>query len=190
MELLEIRDRVRPMMKDRRYLHTLGTEETAYDLAIIHGCDLFKARLTALLHDCAKNLPGEKMLQECIRYGISITKTEQQRTELLHAKLGVVYAREKFGIEDEEILNAIRYHTTGRPGMTLLEKIIFTADFIEPYRKPLPNLNEIRWAAYNDLDLAVTLIAKSTLDYLERKGAITDSLTRETYDYYKSLSRS
>lgn len=189
MELLEIRNRVKPMMKDKRFLHTLGTEEVCWDLALIHGCDTEKARLTAILHDCAKNIGPEKILSECKRFGLPITEIEKQHVqELLHGKLGAAYAKEKFGVECEDILNAITYHTTGRPDMTLLEKIIFTADFIEPTRKSLPDMEEIRWTAYMNLDLAITKISKCTLSYLERKNTVCDDLTRQTYEYYSAIT--
>lgn len=190
MELQQLRDRVKPLMKDSRYQHTLGCEAVAYDLALIHGYDTEKASIAGILHDCAKDRSDEELLWECERRKLPVTKIESQRTLLLHAKLGAAYAREEFGIRDEEILNAIIYHTTGRPGMSLLEKIIFIADYIEPNRRPLPNIDLIRRTAYENLDQAITMISKSTLDYLESTGAAIDTLTRDTYDYYKKLTQS
>jgi nicotinate-nucleotide adenylyltransferase len=190
MELQQLRDNVKPLMKDSRYQHTLGTEAVAYDLALIHGYDTIKASIAGILHDCAKDLSDEELLHECVRLKLPVTEIEKQRALLLHAKVGAAYAGEKFGIRDEEILNAIAYHTTGKPGMTLLEKIIFTADYIEPNRKPLPNIDVIRQTAYNNLDQAITMISKSTLDYLESTGAAIDTLTRDTYEYYKQLTQS
>ena len=105
---------------------------------------------------------------------------------LLHAKVGAVYAKDKYGVEDEDILNAITYHTTGRPAMSLLEKIVFIADYIEPYRDPLLNLDEIRKIAYENLDQAIVMISENTLDYLKDIGVAIDTMTNETYEYYKS----
>lgn len=190
MELQLLRDGVKPLMKESRYQHTLGCEAVAYDLALIHGYDTEKASIAGILHDCAKDLSDEELLGECKRLNIPITDIERQRALLLHAKVGAAYARDKFGIREEEILNAIIYHTTGRPGMSLLEKIIFVADYIEPNRRPLPNIDLIRRTAYENLDQAITLISKSTLDYLESTGAAIDTLTIETYHYYMRLTHS
>ncbi len=186
MELQQLRDSVKPLMNASRYRHSLGVEEVAYDLALIHGSDTEKASIAGILHDCAKPLSDDELRKECVRLKLPVTEIEEQRALLLHAKVGAVYARDRFGIQDQDILNAIKYHTTGRPNMSLLEKIIFIADYIEPYRKPLPGIDRIRWTAYEDLDQAVTLIAKSTLDYLENTGVVIDSLTKDTYEYYKN----
>ena len=109
---------------------------------------------------------------------------------LLHGKAGACLARDKFGVEDEELLDAIRYHTTGRPEMTLLEKIVFVADYIEPNRKKADNLTELRRLAFEDLDETVLQILEQTLDYLEKTGKEIDRHTIMTRDYYKKLLRS
>lgn len=187
MNLESMRNKVKEMTKDSRYLHILGVEEVAHDLAVIYGCDTEKVSAAAILHDVAKNLPVDVQIAECEKYGVSLTEFQKQRSVLIHAKLGVAYATELFHITDQEILDGISYHTTGRPSMTLLEKIVFVADFIEPSRIPLPKMDEIRWAAYNDIDLAITMIIRNTLEYLEERGFAIDTLTKETYDYYKAL---
>lgn len=187
MELQLLRDSIRPWMGEYRYRHTLGTEEVACDLALIHGCNMWKACIAGILHDCAKDLSEEELINECIRYQLPISEVERQRALLLHAKVGAAYAEDKFGIKDEDIINAIRYHTTGRPGMSLLEKIIFISDYIEPNRKPLPEINRIRLEAYNHLDNAVIMVSENTLEYLRETGSVIDTLTMDTYEYYKAL---
>ncbi len=187
MELQQLRDSIRPWMGEYRYRHSLGTEEVACDLALIHGYDMWKASIAGILHDCVKDFSDEELINDCIRYHLPISEVERQRVLLLHAKVGAAYAEDIFGIKDEDILNAIRYHTTGRPGMSLLEKIIFISDYIEPNRKPLPEIDRIRWEAYNHLDNAVIMVSKSTLDYLSEIGSVIDSLTMDTYEYYKGL---
>lgn len=189
MERQQIMDSIKPLMEEPRFQHTLGVEDVACDLALIHGCDIHKACIAGILHDCAKDLSDEELVRECIRYGLPISDAEKQKKTLLHAKVGAAYAEDKFGITDEDILNAIRYHTTGRVGMTLLEKIIFTADYIEPGREPLPDIDRIRWEAYNHLDTAVTMILENTLQYLRDSGSVIDMRTMETYDYYKALTK-
>ncbi len=187
MELQLLRDKVRSMMKESRYRHMLGTEAVAYDLALIYGYDTEKASIAGILHDCAKCLSDRELLKECDRYELPVTEVEKQKASLLHAKVGAAYAKDKFGITDEDIINSIWYHTTGRPGMSLLEKIIYTADYIEPCRELLPDIDRIRRAAYNDLDRAVTMITKNILDYLTNTGERIDTRTLETYKYYKAV---
>lgn len=185
MELEELRNCMKQILSDSRYRHSLGVEEVAYDLALIYGYDPIKASITGILHDCAKPLTEEEVVRECEKHRLPISEVEYKNPFLLHAKVGAVYARDKYGVADEDILRAIIYHTTGRPGMSLLEKIIFTADFIEPYRKQIPKLMEARQAAYENLDKAIIIISKSVLDYLKSTGAAIDTLTKETYDYYR-----
>lgn len=188
MDLELIRSSLKVTLDDKRYLHSLGVEEVAHDLAVIYGYDIDKAKIAGILHDCAKNLTAHELLEACKEYQLPVSKTEEKAVHLLHAKVGAALAKKKFGIEDEEILNAITYHTTGRPAMTLLEKIIFTADFIEPNRRPILRLNEIRRVAYMDLDTAVYMITENTLKFLtETAGDEIDTLTVDTYEYYKTL---
>lgn len=187
MELEQIKDCMKKQLKESRFRHCIGVEEVSYDLALIYGYDTRKASIAGILHDCAKFLTDEQLTRECNRYQIPIKEIELQCKGLLHAKVGAAFARDIYEIEDEDILNAITYHCTGRPAMSLLEKIIFTADYIEPFRKPLPRIDEIRKAAYEELDYAVYIILKNTLDYLQNTGAVIDTLTNETYEYYKAV---
>ncbi|MBH1940971.1 bis(5'-nucleosyl)-tetraphosphatase (symmetrical) YqeK [Mobilitalea sibirica] len=187
MKLDLLRDRMNMILKDSRYLHCLGVEEVSCDLAVIYGCDLEKACIAGLVHDCAKNINDDNLLEECRAYNIPVSEIEMKSPHLLHAKVGAYHAKVQYEIEDDDILNAITYHTTGRPGMSLLEKIIFTADYIEPYREELPRIYEIRKAAYdNKLDQAIVMILENTLDYLQNTGAVIDTLTKDTYEYYKT----
>ena len=106
---------------------------------------------------------------------------------MLHAKYGAWLAEHKYGIEDKEVLDAIRWHTTGRPDMSLLEKIVFTADYIEPRRDKAADLPVVRSVAFIDLDECVYIILKGTLEYLEGKGYFVDSMSVQAYDYYKKI---
>lgn len=187
MELEALRDSMKGVLKHPRYLHSVGVEEVACDLAIINGYDAEKASIAGILHDCAKNLTDSELLQCCERYQLPVTEIEARCPFLLHGKVGAVFAEKIYGIEDPEIISSIVYHTTGRPNMSLLEKIIFTADYIEPYRKPLPRIDEIRAVAYSKLDLAVLMILDNTLHYLEQSEADIDTMTVDTYEYYRSV---
>ncbi len=171
-----------------RFLHTLGVVETAQNLASKYGADVDKARVAALLHDIAKPLSADEMIDVCEKGGEAVTEEELKNVKVLHAKAGAILARDEFHISDQEILDAIRYHTTGRPGMSLLEKIIFIADFIEPGRSKAPNLDRIRKEAGLDLNRCVCMIARDTLQYLRENGSHVDERTEETYEYYKSIT--
>lgn len=189
MELEQLRESMKMVLSESRYQHSLGVEEVCYDLALIHGDDIIKVSIAGILHDCAKYMSDKELLQECEKYNLPFTDTEKKLPHLLHAKLGAVYAGEKYGIEDESILDAIKYHTTGRPAMSKLEKIVYIADYIEPYRTSIPVLDQAREIAYKDLNEAIICIANSSLDYLMTKDTIIDSLTKETYDYYVNNRR-
>ncbi len=169
---------------EKRFEHTLGVEYTAAALAMCHGCDIQNARIAGLLHDCAKCLSDEKRLSICIKNSIPVHKLEKKNPFLLHAKVGAYLAEKKYHVEDPHILNAIRSHTTGRPNMSLLEKIVFIADYIEPGRKSAPNLKAIRALAFQDIDRALLKILEDTLDYLKESAGDIDPLTEETWKYY------
>ena len=170
-----------------RYQHTLGVMFTASALAMDYKEDIMSAQVAGLLHDCAKCIPNDKKIRMCREYGLEISKVELQSPYLLHSKLGAYLAKEKYGVEDEEILSAIRWHTTGRPNMTMLEKIIFTADYIEPARFKAENLEHIRWLAFHDLNQAVYQILEDTLHYLDSGKGEIDEMSRSAYRYYHNL---
>lgn len=174
-------------LDEKRYRHTLSVAHTAASMAMCHGLDPYKAYLAGLLHDCAKCIPHDKKSSLCAKYGLPVNDAEEANPDLLHAKLGSHLARAKYGIEDEEILSAILYHTTGKTAMSVFEQIIYIADYIEIYRKPLPNMEKARKLAFQDLNACMLVILESTLTFLEEKGAKIDSTTRETYEYYQNI---
>ncbi|MGN0389207.1 MAG: bis(5'-nucleosyl)-tetraphosphatase (symmetrical) YqeK [Wujia sp.] len=176
--------RLKGKINDRRLEHSYGVEYTSACLAMVHGADVEKARIAGLLHDCAKGLPTKDKLEKARKHGLPISKYEEKNPDMLHAKLGAFYARYKYDVTDEEILDAICYHTTGRPNMSLLDKIIFVADYIEPNRRMLPEMEQIRKEAFLDLDQCVIHILKNTLDYLHNTTLEMDYMTQKTYDYY------
>ncbi|MDD6327903.1 MAG: bis(5'-nucleosyl)-tetraphosphatase (symmetrical) YqeK, partial [Lachnospiraceae bacterium] len=143
-------ERLKTNIKAKRFEHSLGVEYTAACLAYVHGADVEKARIAGLLHDCAKGIPTKEKLEKALKHGLPVNSFEKNNPDLLHAKLGAYYARYKYEIKDIDILNAITYHTTGRPDMSLLEKIIYVADYIEPNRKPIDELDIIRKEAFID----------------------------------------
>lgn len=170
-----------------RYQHTLGVAYTAMCLAMKYEVDLQKAEVAGLLHDCAKCIPDDKKLKKCIEHNISISETEREQPYLLHAKVGAFIAMDKYGIHDMDIINAILKHTTGSCDMSMLEKIIYVADYIEPNRNKAENLPVIRKMAFEDIDLAVYTIMKDTVEYLKKKNTKIDTPTLKAYEYYAKV---
>ena len=178
--------KVKHEMDDGRYQHTLGVMYTCAALAMRYGYDLQKAQLAGLLHDCAKCINKEKKLKLCEKNHILITDVERRNPFLLHAKLGAFLAKEQYGVKDPEIISAILNHTTGKPAMSLLDKIVYVADYIEPRRNKAPNLEEVRRLAFLDLDEALYKILSDTLEYLDEGAGEIDGMTLKAYEYYKA----
>ena len=124
----EYEKKLKKYLDKDRYRHTLGVMYTAAALAMAHDHDMEQAQMAGLLHDCAKCIPNKKKLKICKKQNIRISSAEKSSPFLLHAKLGAYIAKEKYQIEDEEILSAIRWHTTGKEAMSELEKIVYIAD--------------------------------------------------------------
>ena len=181
----DLKNELKKEMDDSRFEHTLGVMYTCGALAMRYGYDLEKAMLAGLMHDCAKCMPNAKKLKAAEKNHLEITDLERKNPFMLHAKLGAFLAKKKYDIEDREILDAIRWHTTGRPDMTMLDKIVYIADYIEPKRDKAPNLHEIRQLAFLDLDKALLRILEDTLGYLGDSTDHIDSMTKKTYDFYK-----
>ena len=179
--------KLKKYMDEERFIHTQGVMYTACALAMCHNADMNQARLAGLLHDCAKCIPNSKKLKICQRENIPVSAAEEASPDLLHAKLGVYISKEKYGVTDREVRQAVRYHTTGRPEMTLLEKIIYIADYIEPGRDKAPNLPTVRRLAFQDLDETMYVILKDTLEYLEHGSGTIDATTRQACRYYQEL---
>ena len=165
-----------------RYIHTLGVMYTAAALAMAHDYDMEQAQMAGLLHDCAKCIPNKKKLKICKKQNIGISSIEKNNPFLLHAKLGAYIAKEKYQIEDEEILSAIRWHTTGKEAMSELEKIVYIADYIEPGRNKAPRLSWIRKMAFEDLDEGMYYILKDSLSYLGKLFTWKESRERKNME--------
>lgn len=184
----DIIDELKNSQNSDRFKHTLAVAKTAQKMSEALGENPNKAYLAGLLHDCAKCISDEELVIICKENGIDITASEKNNLYLLHAKVGAYLSEHKYGITDKDILHAVRYHTTGRPNMSLLEKIIFTADYIEPGRYKQKNLDILRNTAYEDIDYTVYLILKDTVDYLKsKKSVFFDKNTIKALDYYKNL---
>ncbi|ARK29293.1 bis(5'-nucleosyl)-tetraphosphatase (symmetrical) YqeK [Halalkalibacter krulwichiae] len=172
--------KVKPHLTEHRYQHTLGVVEASLELAERYGANKQKAMLAAVFHDYAKFREKEEMKQ------LVLEKLEDKTfldygDELLHAPCGAYYVEHEQGITDQDILNAIRFHTTGRPGMTLLEKVVFLADYIEPNRQ-FKGVEDVRQIARVNLDDAIIEALKNTTIFLMKRNQPVFPKTIATYN--------
>ena len=172
------------MIRAKRIAHVQGTEEEAVRLARHWGADVEHARRAAILHDCTKYLEMDEQLQLCAKYGIVLDELEQQAVKLLHSKTGACVARDVYGADDE-IYEAIFWHTTGKADMTLLEKILYIADYMEPNRD-FPGVERLRELAYRDLDAAVCLGCEMSIQEMKERGLPVHPNTVKARDWFKS----
>lgn len=171
IDLARIEEALRGRLDGERLRHTRGVVDAAVAMARRWGADPEKARLAALLHDYAKGLPPERLLELGRRFGVIADPAEEAFPDLLHAPVGAELVREEGLAGDPEVLAAIRWHTTGTPGMGLLEKVIWLADMIEPGRE-FPGVESIRRLAERDLDGALLAGLDHTIAYVLRTGRL------------------
>ena len=181
-------DELRPValsyLKAKRVPHVLGVEEEAIRLAQRYGADVRKARVAALLHDCTKRLELDEQLALCAQYHIALDDLERRALKLLHAITAAAVAADRFGVCDA-VRDAIRWHCTGRPDMSLLEKIVWLADYTEPTRD-FPGVDELRRAVYDDLDRGLELGLRMSIEELEERGSPVHRDTREAWEFIRA----
>ncbi|BCB04900.1 bis(5'-nucleosyl)-tetraphosphatase (symmetrical) YqeK [Bacillus sp. KH172YL63] len=173
---------VKEHLTHHRFVHTCGVMETSIELAKRYGADEGKAELAAIFHDYAKFRDKEEMK------GIIIEENLPQdlllyNSELWHAPVGALLVEREVGIKDEEILDAIRYHTSGKEGMTILDKVVYLADYIEPNRQ-FPGVEEVRELAEESLDLALIKALQNTMTFLMKKN---QAIYPDTFRFYNGL---
>lgn len=183
LPLQQLRPVALSYLKGKRVPHVLGTEQEAIRLAQRYGADVHKARVAALLHDCTKKLEMDEQLELCRHYDIPLCELEQKALKLLHSKTGAAIARDVFGV-DEEVYSAICWHTTGRAGMTLMEKILYLADYIEPTRD-FDGVDELRRACYEDIDAGLEMGLRMTVEEMYQRGNPVHPATLEALDDLK-----
>ena len=185
-ELEWLREKAYAMLKPKRIPHVRGCEKVAAELAKMYGVSEYDAAVSAILHDITKKASYEEQLILCEKYGIICDSDELRNPPILHAKTGAAMAKAMFDVP-ENIEHAIRYHTTGRPDMTVLEKIIYLADCIEPTRT-FPGVDDVRALAYESLDRAMALMLKMSLEFICKDGdtAYIDTVNAEKW--YKNLT--
>ena len=171
------------LVEEKRFNHILRVEKAAIGLAERYGADVFKARAAALLHDVTKRKTQDEQMAMAREYGIPDAEEFEKSPKVAHAFTGAAYAEYVLGVGDADILNAIRYHTTGRAGMSLLEKIIFLADGIEEGRA-FDGVDEIRSAAYEDLDRAMLISLEKTKEKVDKNGAYLHPYTAEAIAFF------
>jgi predicted HD superfamily hydrolase involved in NAD metabolism len=172
---------VKEHLTDHRYEHTIGVMETAIVLARLYGADVKKAETAAIFHDYAKFRSKDEMKQIIIEQNMT-KELLIHSPELWHAPVGAYLAAKEAGIKDKEILDAIRYHTSGRENMTLLDKVIYVADYIEPGRI-FPGADEVRELAKNDLNKALIVSMKNTILFLLKKNQPIYPQTLKSYNF-------
>lgn len=167
----QIKEQLALNLSRKRYKHSIGVSKTAKVLAKRFGCDPDKAQLAGLLHDCARELTSNRLLSTAEAFGIVVGDIERYHTVLLHALIGSKLAEVEYGVTDPEIIQAIALHTTGGPNMTMLDKIIFLADMIEPERA-FPGIDSLRELAEQDLDQALLAAYNQSIIFLAERNSI------------------
>ncbi|MDF2534787.1 MAG: metal dependent phosphohydrolase [Bacillales bacterium] len=183
MEFKEAFDIVKARLPENRFFHVIAVVETARELAVKYGADVKKAELAAIFHDYSKYDDIEEMRRIILENDLPKDLIEYD-TQLWHSFVGAFLVKKDLNIKDEDILNAIRSHTTGRIGMSLLEQIIFVADYIEPGRK-FPNCIKCRQIAEKSLEEAVLFEYESVFEFLESEGKRIYPPSFEAYKAFK-----
>lgn len=182
----QILERLKGMLTDRRFTHTLGVADTAERLAPRCGVDVRRARLAGLLHDCAKSMPLEDMRAMVAEHLPDLDAEELETRAILHAPAGMVLARNLFGVRDPSILSAIRKHTVGDGSMSPMDALIYVSDFIEPGREPFPGLDKARKLAEKDIYRAMCCCAQLTAKHLKSRGQHMHPRTQALLNNYDS----
>ena len=178
---VEIEKYLKSKLTPERYTHVLSVRELALDLAKKYGADLRQVNLAVLLHDCAKWMRTSEQYETAANHGIQLDEIELHNPSLLHALIGVEFAVSHFDVDNPEILNAIRIHTTGSGKMTLIDKILYVADFAEPKRNHV-EAHSVRELAYQDLNKAVFEVSRYKIEHLLAKGVLIHPHTIDAYN--------
>ncbi len=189
MNLIQMEEKLKNTLSERRYIHSIGVMESAVSLAERFGADVEKARLAGLLHDCAKEVNKDEAVRLCDELGIEIDDEKRLQKGLLHADLGAEFIKIEYDVFDEEIYNAIKYHTMGRCDMTMLDKIIYLADFIEPSRREFDGISRLKELCMEDLDEAMLFAINLSISFVLSKGKVLHKQTIATREYFEKLTK-
>lgn len=174
---------------ERRYWHSISVALTAVNLANIYGADKDEALISGLLHDYCKALNLQELFEWCKEYDVNLSEEDKMSDGCIHGFLAAKVCKVKYDINDN-IYNAIYFHTCGRPNMTVLEKVIYMSDFIEPLRRFRDKIDDIRKLTYTNIDEAIVLATEKSLEFLTKKEKYIHSNTIKTHEYYKNLINS
>ena len=188
MTIVQMREKLKTVLTEKRFNHSVGVMETAVQMAKHFGANVEKTAIAALLHDCAKNYSKAEMFELCNKYGVLIDEICKVSTGLIHGFLGAEIAHRHYGVDDPEIYDAIYYHTVGKPDMSLMTKIIYIADGIEPARH-YDGVDLIREMVYEDIDRALVLQIDYTLRSVIGRGALIHTNTIDTRNFYLKTIR-
>ena len=188
MTIDQMTAKLKESLLEKRFVHSLGVMQSAVELARLYGADEHKAAVAGLLHDCAKNYSKDDMYALCDEYGIQLDTVMKSSSGLIHGLLGAEVAKREYGIDDDEIYDAIYYHTVGKPDMSLLTQIIYIADGIEPNRH-YDGVDRIRSLAEEDLDKALILQIDYTIKSVISKGGLLHTNTIDTRNWYLAKLR-
>lgn len=175
----KMRENLKLTLSRERFRHSEEVMNEALRLAEFYKVNIEKARIAGLLHDCARDAGKDEIYKVLEKYNVVLDDIQKKTPVLLHSILGSFYAKEYYGVEDKEILDAIYWHTTGRAGMTMLEKIIFVADYIESGRN-FEGVEEARKQAYKDIERCIVICCDLTIRYILQKGKLLHPYIIET----------
>jgi predicted HD superfamily hydrolase involved in NAD metabolism len=175
----------RSRLSEKRYGHTLRVADTAEDLARVHGLDTGRSRLAALLHDAARETGPDEFLRLAAEWELPVGEPERQSPKLLHGPVAAELARRELGVDDEEVLEAVRAHTTGKPLMEPLALALYVADKIEPARD-YPSVGRLRALAREDLYTAAAESLRRAIDHNEQRGRPIHPASRETLEWLEA----
>lgn len=169
-----------------RFWHSISVALTAVSLAEIYGANKDDALVAGLLHDFSKCVPKDQILLECEKHGVLLSKEDEMADGCIHGFLGAKVCKDLFNINDN-VYNAIYFHTCGRPNMTMLEKIIYMSDFIEPLRRFRDIVSDIRKLTYENIDAAIIPASEMNLEFLRKHDKFIHTNTIKTLEYYKNI---
>jgi predicted HD superfamily hydrolase involved in NAD metabolism len=175
----------RSRLSERRYEHTLRVADTAESLAMAHDLEADRARLAALLHDAAREMGPEEFLNLADKWGLQVGDPEQQSPKLLHGPVAAELAKRELGVDDEDVIEAVRAHTTGKAGMGPLALVLYVADKIEPARD-YPGVGRLRTLARLDLNAAATESLRRAIAHNEERGKATHPASLKMLDWLET----
>lgn len=171
-----------------RYAHSISVAITAINLGTVYNANLDDCMVGGILHDYCKCVPIDEMIKQCEKENVPLSEEDKKAVGCLHGFLAANVCKKKFGVNDA-VYNAIYFHTCGKPNMTILEKVIFVADFIEPLRAFRDTVSHVRKIAWTDIDEAVILSINYTIDFLKKNNSFIHSNTLQTLKYYEGLKK-